>query len=383
MVMRIVKNSCFRHGSTQLFLITWILIIGVIYFFWNLKIYAVQNIQKNSSTLTQSQAHMSLPRVKTLIRENYKIKPYEKLIETIIACEEKYKEDYCVFYHGMDSVWRIAQDVYTKLYLYFNSAASERWKDFIFLRFDQGPSAVNVRAFLLKELHANGLINDHDQMGKLLLSVNLALFGNVGVPSECSWEYFIKSRNHAQPTRAMHENIMEKFGLTTAYIDELISLIDLYKTKEQMLVQIFIPKNRINDIGYVSWIKGIPADEAIMSTVFEGVAKKKFPKTQQAIESLTSTLKKEKEKNPLFKNLIARVEHDDFNLGNFLYTYCNDQESIKNSNLIMARLIFTSELLLNPFSEIKIFRYSTATSKQMENYYQKLDEIMKKIISGR
>src|SRR5690606_13086003 len=288
------------------------------------------------------------------------------------------------FYHGTDNVWRLPQDLYTTLYAKFNpSLFTVGVKDFIFLRFGGDYKSIDPQQFLLTELQKNGLINDHGKMGELLFAANLALFGNVGVHRECSWDYFMKSRGHTNPDRTIYEGIMNTFGLTHTYINELMSLVSMYQTKEQTLLQVFVPKNKVDEIGYLAWIKGIPAHEPTMDWVLQSVRSKRFPKTQQSIVSLTEVFKNEQEKNPIFKNLIERVKAGDFTLSNFLQAYRNNPISIKNINDVMARLIFTSAVLLNPQSGTKIFRYSTATSQQLQKYYQRLGEIINKIIVNK
>src|SRR5579871_5358811 len=70
---------------------------------------AVTLAQKTTDLYTQSQAHMSVPEIKKLIDKTYDTKPYQKLINQILETEKKYA-DYYVFYHGLDNVWRLAQD---------------------------------------------------------------------------------------------------------------------------------------------------------------------------------------------------------------------------------------------------------------------------------
>lgn len=347
------------------------------------KIPLVPVVSIYSDKFTQSEAHMSLPEIKKLIAKNYDLKPYDKFIAAILSNEKKYKDGYYVFYHGTDNVWRLPQDLYTQLYAYFNPLGYRATKDFTFLRFEDEYGPSSAQEFLVTELKKSGLINDHGKMGAILLSVNLALFGNVGVPSECTWEYFIKSRGHANPSRATYEKIMDKFGLTHKYIDQLMSLVKLYDTKEQTIVQIFIPKNKIDQIGYLSWIKGIPAHKETMDWVKRSVKNKKYPKTQPAIVDLTETFKYEQEINPIFKNLMERVEAGDFSLDDFLHIYRNNPEKIVDINDVMARLIFTPDVLLNPDSGVKFFRFSTATPERLQLYHQRLNEVVDKIIAEK
>jgi hypothetical protein len=346
-----------------------------------LKSIAVKSTQ-SIDKFTQSQAHMSLPEIKKAIATHYKTKPYQKLIDSMLAAEEKYKNDYYVFYHGADSVWRLPQDLYLKLYTYFNPIRMSGVKDFIFLRFEDVHGPTLVQEFLMNELKKQGLINDHGQIGAFLLSANLALFGNVGTPSECTWQYFIKSRGHKSPNREIYEKMFNKFGLDKQYIAEVMSLVKLYQTKEEMLLQIFIPKELVDKIGYLAWVRGIPAHDETIQWVKRGVKDKLYQKTQQALDDLTRVFKQEQVNNPLFEDMMDHIRAGDFKLNEFLHVYRNTPEKIKYINDVMARLIITTDVLLNPRSGVKMFRYSTVTSHQLQTYLQALDKIFVKIISN-
>ena len=383
------KNKISRKSIQLLLIVSFLCFSAGLYFFYPTEVDAqVSNASTQAvaskDKYTQSQAHMSLPAIKNLIEKTYSIKAYAPIIAAALAKEETYKDDFYVFYHGMDNVWRVPQDLYTQLYAHFYPAILDpSIKDFIFLRFGSHYPTIKPQDFLLTELKRSGLINDHGTMGELLLAVNLALFGNVGTPSECSWEYFIKSRGHTNPDRKIYELIMDRFSLTHKYIDELMSLVELYRTKEETLLQVFVPKNLIDVIGYLAWIRGNPASEEIMEWVLASVRSKRFPKTQQSLDALTRMFKNEQEKNPLFNDLIGQVKAGAFALSSFLHTYRNNPEQIKNINMFMARLIFTSEVLLNPKSGIKFFRFSTATSEQLKTYHDRLTHIIQKILSEK
>ncbi len=341
-------------------------------------------VSATSDKYTQTEAFLSLPDMQKLIAKHYNIKPYQKLIDAIVTNERRYKDNFYVFYHGTDNSWRLPQDLYTQLYAYFNPfelpATSQ---EFTFLRFEDISSQPKAKDFLVNELKNNGLVNDHGKMGAILLSVNLSLFGNVGDPSECTWEYFIKTRGHLAPDRKIFEKIMDKFHVTHKYIDELMALTKLYETKEETIIQIFVPKNKIDEIGYLAWVKGLPADEETIAWIESHVKNKAFTKRSFAIVDLTDQFKQEQEKNPLFKNLIARAEKGDFSLDSFLNVYRNRPQDIKNINTVSARLIFTPDVLLNPASGVKFFRYSTATPEQLKRYHERLNEVVNKIIAEK
>jgi hypothetical protein len=342
---------------------------------------SITSAAATTDIFTQSQAHMSVSEVKKLISTTYDIKPYQKLIDSVLAREKEYADDY-VFYHGIDNEWRTAQDVYSRLYGHFKFVSQQDMKNFIFLRFQdpQGPSS--VQDFLVSKLKEGGLLNDHT-MGLFLIAVNLALFGNVGNPPECTWQYFIKSRKHIIPNRLTYEKIMDQFGLTHKYIDELMALIKLYQTTEQTILQIFIPKDKVDFIGYLAWIRGIPAHQKTMNMVLGSVKNKTFPKTAPALDYYTNIFKQEQEANPVFKNLVERVKGGDFSLSYFLNFYRNRPNEIEDINNFQARLIVTPEVLLNPLSGVKIFRYSTATPAQLQKYQEKFDVIIKKIVTEK
>jgi hypothetical protein len=344
----------------------------------SLKITPAAQIQ--SDKFTQSQAHMSLPEIKKLIDAKYNTKPYQKMIDVMMNREKEFKDDYYVFYHGVDNEWRIPQDLYTRLYVHFKKLPENILQNFIFLRFGMLSAPSSVQSFLVSKLKENGLINDHE-LDEFLYAVNLALFGNVGTDPECTWQYFIKSRGHTFPDRKTYEKILGIFGLSYTYIDQLMALTKLYQTEEQTIIQIFVPKDRIDEIGYLAWIRGNPAHKETMDMILRSVENKTFSKTSFALDHYTKVLKNEQEKNPIFKSLLERVNAGDFGLNYFLKFYRNYPELIENINRYQARLIFTSEVLLNPLSGVKIFRYSAATAQQLQEYNKQFDEIFKKIIA--
>jgi hypothetical protein len=337
--------------------------------------------EKTTDLFTQSQAHMSIPEIKKLIDQTYNIKPYQKLIDQILENEKKYS-DYYVFYHGMDNVWRLAQDVYAHLYGNSHNLSKEQIKDFIFLRFNGIDDLAPISTILTDYLIKSGLINDHT-MSNDIIAVNFALFGNVGRDPECTWQYFEKSRGHATPTRQIYEKMMDKFDLNRKYIDELLALTKLYETKEQMIVQLFIPKDKVDRIGYLAWIRGIPAYQEFMHTVLKSVTDKKFSKTAPALDYYSTLFREEQEKNSLFKNMMEQIKKGEFSLSYFLNFYRNKPNEIEDINDFQGRLFLTHDLLLNPQSGAKIFRYSMATPNQLQKYQGQLDGIIKKIVSEK
>ena len=128
---------------------------------------------------------------------------------------------------------------------------------------------------MIEEIKKFGLINDNDPHRMLLLSTNLALFGNVGYKNECTWTYFMDATSHADVNREIYERILDTYGLTYQYISEFTKLEKLLEkaSKEQTLLQVFVPINRVDEVAYLAWVRGIPAHEKTIDLVLKGIPK--------------------------------------------------------------------------------------------------------------
>ena len=270
----------------------------------------VVQAQGTSDQFTQTEAFLQLTRIKDLLTEESSSRyiPYLNIISDCLVKEQELKSNHYAFYHTTDNEWRLAQDVYTQLYIRQNPSGKKIGKTFSFLRFEDLPER-NAKEFLIDELKKNGIVNDMGDLKGILLSVNVSLFGNTGRPTSCTWDYFLKDIGHKVPDRKIYEKMMDKFGLTHKYIDELLSLVKLYDTKENTLLQIFIPQNRIDDIGYLSWSKGMPLHEESIDWIKKYMRKKSWTHkegkhvAEWAMEDLAKQFKKEQEKTLYLKIL--------------------------------------------------------------------------------
>ncbi len=235
-----------------------------------------------------------------------------------------------------------------------------------------------------KWLKQKGLVDDNTDTKFIMLSVNLSLFGNVGYPGECSWDYFLKERAHALPVRAIYENMMKKFGLTDKYIDEIMSLSNIYDTKQDTILQILVPKGLIDRIGYLAWVKGIPAHEETIELILKEAKGKDFAKqVNPVMMQLKEKFVKDGEKNPLYRDMMQSVMAGDFSLDAYLKIYRNKPWELEHMNDVTARLLFTPDVLLNPNSDVKFFRFSTATRQQLKEYHHRLNEVVDKLIAEK
>ena len=259
---------------------------------------------------------------------------------------------------------------------------------FVFLR-AKGPSKLKAKEFLVKELRAHGLVDDQNEAQGMLLSTNIALFGNAGFENEATWTYFMEEKSHVELERSYYEAIMDEFGLSYTYIDELMGLVKVLPSKHESLLQIFVPKNIVDDIAYLAWITGIPAYGEVIDWVRTNVKRKKYKGepgksgNMMALAALKDKFKKEQEKNPLFKEMLENIEKGDYSINAYLKIYCNKPEDLHGINYAQARLLLTDDILLNPASGVKIFRYTDVDHKSMEKYEERLDQIIQKIVASK
>ena len=337
---------------------------------------------EKSDRFTQTEAHLYLAKIRRLIAKNYRVEEYLNVISTVVAKEAKYKNTHYAFYNTTSNMWRLAQDLYTRLYAYQHPGAKA--EDFKFLRFDNESINATAKGFLVNELKEKGLVDDNTSTAAIMLSVNLSLFGNVGFPGECSWQYFVKPAGHREPRRETYEKMMDQFGFSHKYIDEIMSLVKIYDTDEDTIVQIFVPINKVDEIGYVAWVKGIPAHGDTIDWILKHAKTKSFEKgVKPTMEKLTDQFARQQASNPLFKNMMEGIQAGDFSLDKFLKVYRNSPWKIKEINDVTARLLFTPNVLLNPSSGVKFYRYSTVAKEKLEEYNKKLNEIISKLIEEK
>jgi len=341
---------------------------------------------------TQTQAHEQLPEMRTLIQENFsnQVVPYFDIISRMVTQEAALKNTHYVFYHTTASMFAIMTDLFTQLYFHFNPEAKATADDtFRFLRFQEESTDVSAQEFVAKEMRAHGLIDDKSELQAILLSVNMSLFGNVGSKTESTWRRFLNDvRSLSKPE--IFEKMMDTFGLTKKYIKDIMALDDILATKEAMMLQIFIPKEKIDDLVYLAWIRGIPASGPIMEWIKEYQSSKATSKEIRGSlenigktrEKLAEMFKKDQE-NPIFRDFMKDLETKEFSAYAFLKAYCNNPFYLPYLNETEGRILFTKEGMLNPASGIKFYSYFTTPREKLEEYTTKLNAIVEKLIAEK
>ncbi|MBU4269942.1 hypothetical protein KJ644_01025 [Candidatus Dependentiae bacterium] len=268
------------------------------------------------------------------------ISTIESILNDALNKELKFKDNSFVFYHAQDRVFLLYQDLCKKIY---KKIYKESINSFILLRIPNKESKKykNVMEFLNKFKY--NINDDYDDIRTLILSVNPSLFGNtVYDPSgESSFEYFLTSSNANYTNHMMLiKNIFENFEIQNLYTKYLEKLHDIYyllsgyeDDMTGILLQIFIPKEIVNNFVYKSKPWGIPFD--------------------------------------LNCNVSSHL-----NIYNSQKTF-SDKEDEAEFDQIQYRILINDELMKN--KSAKIFRYLNKNTPNIITYKMKFKNLIKKI----
>lgn len=298
---------------------------------------------RNSPKLTQTEAYMLVNQALVNTHWGYELNKYNSIINQILAREYELKDDYYVFYHAQQSYYRILHDLMKETYQLL--AMEPEFTDFKFLRawFDS-PEKINVHDFLT--MHESFLNTSwHYFDSQQMLCANLALFGNSNAPYECTFFYFVNNANIMPPSlHGCLEGFFDSFRFDHKFINDLLAAADMVATQEGLLYQIFIPKDKVDQYAYLSYVGTAPWNKAINAPYFD-VNKRRHTALSPIIDQ-----------------------------------YCNDPFSIPEIDRIQVRILLSQDLLLNPASGIKVFRYTAASSENEIAYEQKLKNIINEMV---
>lgn len=272
-------------------------------------------------------------------------------VDAIIEAEKRYFNDYYVFYHGQKSQFWMLQEFLKELYTLIKIHSPLR--EFEFLRaWHEAVATYQVNNFidthepkLPKDAATQTAIWDDTTpaMIKNMLCVNLSIFGNFTYQGESSFEYFI---NNSNASFVAVENILSKlfdhFGFDKSYIAQLSAQNKLFSHKNGLLLQIFVPKNKVDQYVYLSEAWGIPYRK-----------------------KLDATWNPHKKRHLKISTLLEKYIKEPHLMGNF------DQ--------LQARILMSQDCLLNPDSGVKIFKYSTENQENIVAYMQIIKNIAKEV----
>lgn len=304
------------------------------------------------TTLCPTLAHLSHPDLKDKILSGYSFKNrieeigrsnLEKIINEIINKEISLEKDYFVLYHGTDRRLMFTQDLYEGIYKIFYKKA---FLDFVMLRI---PSALSKKYDRVEDFlgaYRYRIDNAEAKQRNLLLSVNPSLFANsyqnIG---SSTFHYFLNSDTcFGISILDLVQEILNYFKISELYkkyqkeyaeIDSLLS--ESEKEKTGILLQIFIPKNLVDNVLYHAIPGGNP---------YYASHNYCAPKACQELEQYQKT------------SFISCTQADILDQMQF-------------------RLLLNKELL-NPDSGIKFFKYYNET-ENTKKYKKLLNELLNKI----
>lgn len=388
---------------------TWLIIVLGLFAQYVHAVIKIGTITMPETNMTQSEAHLSIPAIRNTVEKWYhlsKVPYYQELFNSIVSKERQFNTTHYVFYNAFTNEWRVPQDLYLKLYAKFHPGAADI-KDFRAFRWLPADH-VTPKELLKKEFLEHGMINDNEWRVKAnMLSTNLALFGNVGFPGECTFEYFLKAKSNTKVDPAIFQAILGIFGANDKYIAEISALADTYFLVEpllngnapQTLSQIFIPKEMADQVAYVAWIQGIPYEEKLATWVIsqgqnkfgktpiynnEALALKQGVKTSSTVlQEIRQLFKDKQTQHPLFKQILEGIEQGKYRISPLLDEYKTEPFVVPSLNHLQARLIVTPSCVGNIKANVQVFVYDRIPQELKDAYNDELDRIVDKIFKER
>ncbi len=336
---------------------------------------------------TQTEAHLSVPSVQQLMNTVQDLARNKAIISQAMTKERELNDNYYVFYTAIPYM-RLFQDVTRKLYKRkVGNIGALKDKSFQFVRYSyndpvysQYPDATD---FLVKELAQYGIIDDNQvRLKTILVSTNLSLFGNLTLSGESTWNFFNHPQSWGVAPAAWLEASLKSFGYPPEYTKKLIALAPLTQDTQGDLFQIFVPHNLVDQIGYHSWRQGIPFDPEIIETWFERdplILSKRGLYHEEIKERVYNIRRRWQAGDPAVKKLtelmIERARQGKYRLSTGIEAYKKTPRDVFEINHQQGRLLITNDMLLNPNSGIKIYRYSNLTGSKLAEYKRKLKHI--------
>ncbi len=339
--------------------------------------------QSPGQILTQTQVYLQVPELRSraysLIRSleqehgTEAIAPYLSLIPDIIRQEVALK-DYDVFYHGQHGDFAFLYDVIKEIQQWL--AVRQETKHFEYLRtpgmfhLDQ-----SLKEFLKATFSEDQSAFSQGSFDKthqdLLLSVNLSLFGSSDASNESSFAYFVAGYNaYTSSTRPLLEKLFDHFDFKKSYLDELLALSEKFRkgAEKGNLLQIFMPRDKVNDLVYLSGgFGGLPV--GVKPSYFHPLD---FPRYAQAHPI--------KVKDDAGK--IRTYNLKTMDTRTYLDFYRSNPQAINpdDMDVIQGRILLNNDFLTYSREGIKIYSYNFITINHVEQYKKEFKRIISRMM---
>ncbi|HEV2601037.1 MAG TPA: ankyrin repeat domain-containing protein [Candidatus Babeliales bacterium] len=176
--------------------------------------------------------------------------------QSIAAEKIAYQQGKYVFYRSEPGEYRIYEFFIEELYKLIRLFVDDnRFKSFIFTRFFKDAARMQtVREYLNTKPPREYSEIRQDSTKNVLLSANIPLFGNVDIPGECTWNYFVQNvqAGGAVELSVIFKRIFDKYGFDQSYIDQLLALNTGLLNEYASLQQIIMPRNLVGKVAMFS-----------------------------------------------------------------------------------------------------------------------------------
>ncbi|HEV2601160.1 MAG TPA: ankyrin repeat domain-containing protein [Candidatus Babeliales bacterium] len=269
------------------------------------------------------------------------LRKHRSMIKKMVENEELYKESHIVCYHAQNSENRLIPAI-------LNYCYESPYPNFEYLR-TRASDYSNVQQYLdsFAGPHAfragKGATNDNlAHIRKDLLAVNPTLFSNFHISGESTWDYFLRNRS-------IGSFVKEWLKEERTYGKDILDVNKEFPSETGDIIQIFIPKHLVDECVYVSRPFGVPQKEYMVNDNNEIVAADDYDvRRQRYIKASTLLELLQKEKNPF-----------------------------KHINEMQLRLFFSrTGPLMNPKMGVKMFRFTSLTSQQLQGYEKRVKEVL-------
>lgn len=224
----------------------------------------------------------------------------------------------------------------------------EKIHDFVFLR---NPHQLPSKDEAQKFLDENKPVWDAKiEMSRRLLSVNLAFFGNINAIryGECTFDFLIRGTNvHNPDIPNILLQVFTDLKMDFENSKKLLKLSTDLASKHGVLLQIFVPKDNVDECVYLSGPFGVPFGNSILPQYFDSV----------------------------------RQRHT--RLAPILDYYKAHPEKITELDALQARIVFDKAIMLNPKSGVKIIRYCGLNEQVNKEYKEKVRQIALDAVKSR
>ncbi len=321
-----------------------------------IKSYFLPKLPVKTKTICASQtdAQWQNPAIKKEIVSCWpeQITRLKPLIDRILEQERALADTYYVFYHAQEGDFRVVQDITKALMARMNLTG---FSEFAYLRspnicFDKQQTVEDfIDATRNRFILNNDVWNDHESdLREKLVSVNISLFGNYQHKhaGECTFQFFLTSSNIANfPKKNLLKSFFKEHDFDTKYISDILNAYETIRTTEGNLLQVFVPKNKVDECAYLSEWRGTPYRKKVIPDCYDA--------RKQRHTKISPLLDAYKRNSALF------------------------------DSGVQARLLITSNTFLNPDSGIKIVTYSSASDKALKTYQNRIEELATEIIAEK